>query len=405
MEPTMEIELEKSGPKSLLWEDELGNKYKFKQGVSVEVPTNVGSILLQKGKRNAPFFRRVRGERVPAASVELPTTKKPAMQMDHKVESQKETKLPQGEGKLDLSSLNDKRVLVVRGGGMGDVLFTTPVVRYIKTLAPRARVDFATIESLHCLMNKNAFINAVLSIKEAKAQKSRYDVVLNMAGGLAASEVAKTTHCVDALAKWVGIDAEIADKSLMLSPSRGTLVTGARLIKEAGFEKGVDKIIGIGVSASSRIRTWPQSYVRELVTDIVKEIIHVKVLLIGKHPEPGFFDGFPKDRVVSCINSTSIPQVIGIIKYMSLFIGSDSGLLWIAQALGVPAIGLFGAFNSEIRITKGGSVIPIDSDVACSPCAYHDSALCDFQNNEGEPECMVQIRPEKVLELIGGVMV
>lgn len=333
------------------------------------------------------------------ASQPKPTTQpKPSTQPRPSVQSSTCLREDPNKGIVDLNTFVGKNVLFVRQGGIGDLLFITPIVRRLKEIVPDIHIDVATSEVLKCLLTKNPHINTVLTLKEAKVQKSIYDHIFNFTGGIAANSAARDLHCVDALCSWVGLDLEIKDKTLDLVPIQGQLVEARKLLQPLLQKPG--RLIGLGTMASAQIRTWPTTYTRDLIQTIMDQT-DAKVLLIGKTREPKSFDGFPLDRVASVINSTTLAKTVGLISRLDGFVGTDSGLLHIAQALRKPLVGLFGPFNSEIRMnSEFESSISVDADCPCRPCYSHDSSLCDHMDDKGDVDCMKAILPTIVFRAL-----
>ncbi len=88
-----------------------------------------------------------------------------------------------------------------------------------------------------------------------------------------------------------------------------------------------------------------------------------------------------------------LPDVLGVIKLSSVFIGNDSGLLHCARAVGTPAVQIYGGTHP----TLGFSLYPEEGKVIlrgleCQPCDVHGKGECRY----GDYRCL-DIEPSYVL--------
>lgn len=69
---------------------------------------------------------------------------------------------------------------------------------------------------------------------------------------------------------------------------------------------------------------------------------------------------------------TSLKEAMAMMARCRLFISTDSGLMHVAAALGVPTIAIFGSTNPATTSPPGQHNIIIHKNVACSPCLKTD---------------------------------
>ena len=62
---------------------------------------------------------------------------------------------------------------------------------------------------------------------------------------------------------------------------------------------------------------------------------------------------------------------MAIIAISDLYIGPNSGLMVIATSLGIPTVGLFGAFNPAIRAKFYERFCAVWGRPKCAPCGEH----------------------------------
>ncbi len=158
-------------------------------------------------------------------------------------------------------------------------------------------------------------------------------------------------------------------------------------------------IIHAGSGGYSTARRWsPESFA--VVGDALQTAYDAQIILVG-----GAGDG--SAAVKAAMHSealdltgqtTSLPELAGVIQSADLFIGGDSGVSHLAAAVGTPVVAVFGPSNPEAWSpwNPAGIVSIVRSAPECSPCNYvgHSIGLRD-----GCPArtCMRMVTPEQVV--------
>lgn len=144
-------------------------------------------------------------------------------------------------------------------------------------------------------------------------------------------------------------------------------------LSEKGVEQG-KKFIGISpMAAYGTAKQWPADKFAELIKKIKKGIGDSEILLFGS---PGEKESISKigeisgEKIFEISDTFSLREAISVISMCRIFISNDSGLLHIASALDIPAIGIFGP-------TFPGKTAPLKKDIRiiyksvdCSPCKH-----------------------------------
>jgi heptosyltransferase-2 len=103
------------------------------------------------------------------------------------------------------------------------------------------------------------------------------------------------------------------------------------------------------------------------------------------------------DRCLDIAGAPSLMKTAAHIARCRLFIGNDSGLMHLAEAVGVPVVALFGptveTFGYYPSLPKSRVV---ERRLACRPCSRNGSTPCP----KGTGECLAAIRPETVAETV-----
>jgi len=87
----------------------------------------------------------------------------------------------------------------------------------------------------------------------------------------------------------------------------------------------------------------------------------------------------------------SVDELLAVLRGASLVIGNDSGPVHIGAAMGRPTLAIFGSTSPAWTAPQGRSVEIVRADVECSPCFERECP-------HGEPRCMMEIDPDRVVE-------
>jgi heptosyltransferase-2 len=100
-------------------------------------------------------------------------------------------------------------------------------------------------------------------------------------------------------------------------------------------------------------------------------------------------------NVTNLAGRTGILEAAAAIQHAIAFIGNDSGLMHVAEAVGVPVVAVFGptveafGYYPSLAASK-----VIERDIGCRPCSRNGSRPCP----KGTQECMTGIPVEPVVE-------
>lgn len=295
---------------------------------------------------------------------------------------------------------NPERILVIRPGGMGDMILLFPVLRALRRNHPDATID------LIC-ETRNLEIVALCGVGLttlpydsspfkvlAALRRNTYSMVIDseqfhhFSAILTAFSQAPVrigfsinprrnifyTHLVpysltgyegDEFLKLLeasGVSATSEDETALCPATSGTTFPAA---PEGG------KRIVLCPGSLSRYKRWPvASYV-----SVAKHLIHKghSIILVG-----GKNDRAEAAEVMHLINrpeihnltgALNIKEVAELFSESALFVGGDSGLAHLAAAVGIPRVSLFGSTDDRKWARADDHSHVVRRPVACSPCA------------------------------------
>lgn len=162
-----------------------------------------------------------------------------------------------------------------------------------------------------------------------------------------------------------------------------------------------DFVIAVGFVASVPTRTWKYENYRSLFKEAYgKYGDRVKFLILGgmDAAEELKKADIKGENVISFAGQTSLEETIAIIHRSNLYVGSNTGLLHMASACGVPSITIYAELDDGLD-TDGDSPVKMGAwqtdNVALIPPSGLDGChrICRMNRSH----CINQITPESVL--------
>ena len=266
------------------------------------------------------------------------------------------------------------------GVGIGDNLMCTPIFREIKRRNPDCHITFLTRypELFQDNPNIDQLVAHATPQETAKAIRLGYD---HMAPRFTADRL---------LAKGLDVYQQVAKGRLFFGyahphpPPRSLITIMAECVGLESFDnqavecahppvgpefqtlisKIAPPMIVIQPHASDWTpnKTWPASYWRELVETLV---VDYDVVEAGTRAVLG--TDFQHPRFHCLAGHTSVGEFVHLVSAAQLFVGPVSGGMHIASAFQVPAIILYGGWESPAG-HRYPNVIPFYSPIECAPC-------------------------------------
>lgn len=265
-------------------------------------------------------------------------------------------------------------IQLIRKDAFGDVLLLTPIIKEIKRRFPLSILTVSTI----CgeILEGNPYIDHI--IKEVGKE---YDFIYNLNG---VYEKEPDLHILDAYSRETGIIPK--DKKPEIFLTKQEEIFGS-IVNNSGW-------VALDLGRSWECRTWEREKWGELIIKL--QGMGLKVLSLSNFREESIGED------LNLGGFTTKKQAAAIIRNCSLFIGCDSLLAHIAQCLNIPCVILFGCTDPEKRIVRGAeNVFPIyDNSLECKFCLHRETAVKAIKCPKGSNECMGNIKPKDVIELL-----
>ncbi len=347
------------------------------------------------------------------------------------------------------------KFLIINPFGIGDVLFTTPVIKAIKEKYPDSFIGYWCNLRVKPLLVTSFGINKVFALSRGDIKKLYQDSFL---GGLWNSlkltlslRRERFDICLDfsldhrysLFSKIIGIKRRIGfnyknrgrfltdkidlsgysekhaieyyldllgflkikpkDKSLALSVPVSSEIRAKNILSVAHLEEG-DLIIGIAPGAGGSwgkdagYKHWPALKFAQ-VADKLADEFKAKIVLVGDDTEISIADviiNAMRNKPVNLVGKITLEVLPALIKNFNLFITNDGGPMHLAVALDINTVSVFGPVSELVYgpYPESRNHLVLKWDGECRPC-YKNFRLPVCDKNR---ECLRAISVESVFE-------
>lgn len=349
------------------------------------------------------------------------------------------------------------KILIINPFGIGDVLFTTPVVRALKEKFPNSFIGYICNRSSAAVLVNNPDIDELFFYSRGdfkkirrksvwkyliaftkaifKIRKLRFDIAVDLSmvmqyslmlwlvgvpkrygfdymnrGRFLTDKIPvkgfANKHVVDYyfdLLKNMGIDNSKRSLKFYLSSDDKKWADDflkAHNTSDNDLLVGIAPFGGLSWGSDAKNKQWPIDSFCSIARQIIEQY-KVKVVLFGTEKDQakaGAFDEFKgSDMFMNAVGKTTLGQLAAMIGKCKLFICNDSGPLHIACALDVKTVSIFGPVDENVYGPVGESRLHsiAHADIDCRPCYKNfQKPVCNTM------DCLQSLSREKVLDIV-----
>ncbi len=318
------------------------------------------------------------------------------------------------------------KILLLRFSSLGDVILTMPVAMALKKRFSDAEIDLGTKLEYKALFTPPSPFKKVLYLDETGVvpfiktlNREEYDIIADLhasprtllmlpflktavkkryrKGAFARRVFVKTGIKLSSfprvLQRYLGtFDIPGVPEAPWFALGREEKRRGGSILKNSGILK--DRIIGIAPGAKWDTKKWCMSRYAELAQRLERRAYDV-VFIFGKGDEKdreALLEISSEFRILN-ISDCNLRDTAYAISSMDAFVGSDTGLMHLAEAAGTPLVAMFGPTTREFGFFPAGKrCVVIEKALLCRPCSLHGSEKCKY----GHHRCMEDITVEEV---------
>jgi heptosyltransferase-2 len=306
------------------------------------------------------------------------------------------------------------KILVIRFSSMGDIIYTTPVVRCLKKQIPGAEVHFLTKPAFKYIYDNNPYVDKLLLLKstlsatidEIKAE--RYDHIVDLHNNLRTAiiklrtGIPATTYKKQPVKKWLSLKfklklirpTHLVDRYLKAVSSLGVVNDGQPIdyyikashqlsnLLPASHQNGY---IAFVIGATHFTKRLPN----HKISSICRQLNHPVVLLGGNDVKNNgdIITGEVGDKVYNACGVTSLDESVFLVSQAKSIIGFDTGLTHIAEAFNKPIASIWGGTVPDLLGVQPymvKDVLIAGTDISCRPCSKFGLEKCPL----GHFKCM-----------------
>lgn len=262
------------------------------------------------------------------------------------------------------------KILFITSGSIGDAVMSTGIIGYLMDKYPESKFTIAGGQAAVAIFADSVRVEKIITVKKQKhhkhwfnlwqqVRKTRWDIVVDLRGSLLSFVLfAKQRYIfyspdrnkskAEQLAALLGLD--------FLPPTR-LWASEARKKQADDLLPVGKKIIIFAPKTNSAAKDWAIENFVELAKRLSKPDLMFVIMASAEQKESVqiLVNSMP-EQMLDLSGKTDLLTAYAIMEKANLFVGSDSGLLHIAAASGVPCVGIYGPSNDKIYAPKRDNV-------------------------------------------------
>ena len=351
----------------------------------------------------------------------------------------RETPEPLSSARWDWSKVH--RVLLVRLRSIGDTVLSTASLFALRRFLPNAEIDILVEDWVAPVLDGHPHADNVVVLERgglmSRARVARqirstgYDVVYNLHGGTTATFLTRATgashrvglktyqyaqlhnhqapsplllwgqqktHSVEqqlALLGWTGVPVTDRPRThLAVTPEAASAVS--QQLAEAGLEDR--QIALIHPAAAFATKQWATENFAHVADSLAERgFAPVAIAAPNEHEILESLIDQASVRIVSL--DLSLPEVVALAARSQVFVGNDSGIAHIANAVATPSVVIFGSSNiAHWRPWNKAATEVVLEAMPCQPCHGY------FCEKFAQPECILRVPVDRVVAAIDRIL-
>lgn len=291
---------------------------------------------------------------------------------------------------------NERSILFVRSGGIGDLVLLTPILREIKRRWPSAKIHVACMKEYGQALLHLPFVDRVIPFPISTVLATDYDCWVFLENVIERGPESKHMHSVDLVAKHIGLTGDF-DKN---QEYRVTL--RENIWAEEAYPRTGTKRICVQANASARCRSYPPPLLSKIIGELLRK--GWQVFLMGG-PSAGLKVEKDHAGLVVMADGFTLRQRCAVIANSDCVLAPDSALTHIAGALAIPCVALYSVFKWQQRTKYSPTTVGVNAVGDCTGCNHHAHMSFHFPKDGpcakvGYCVPLAEIKPERIIALI-----
>lgn len=306
------------------------------------------------------------------------------------------------------------KILVIRFSSIGDIIYTTPVIRCIKQQLKGVELHYLTRDKFSFLLDNNPYIDRLILLKPhlsetiSELKSENYDYIIDLHNSLRSTIVKlrlgikSFTYKKERLKKWLAIRYKINTVKPVHLVDR--YLESVKWLGIKNDHKPVDYLLKQDYELTKLLPASHQNnYIAFIIgaTHYTKRMPNEKiiglcdklnmpiVLLGGADVEKNglIIEQYGNSRIYNTCGKLSFDESVFLVKNANKVIGFDTGLTHIAEAFNRPIVSIWGSTIPEllgVQPYRVNQVYIAGVDLPCRPCSKFGRPKCPL----GHFKCM-----------------
>ena len=318
------------------------------------------------------------------------------------------------------------KILVIRLSSMGDIIYTTPVVRCLKTQLPNAEVHFLTKAAFKYIYDNNPYVDKLLLLKPTLAETiadikaEGYDHIIDLHNNLRTAliklrtGIKSSTYKKQTIRKWLSLKfrlklvppTHLVDRYLKAIAFLGVTNDGKPIdyyiknqyqlpaLLPPSHQNGY---VAFVIGATHFTKRMPNAKIINLCRQL-----NTPILLLGGNDvkanghEVAAAIG---TNIYNACGITTLDESVFLVSKAQSIIGFDTGLTHIAEAFDRPIASVWGGTVPDLLGVQPymvKDVLVAGIDISCRPCSKFGLEKCPL----GHFKCMYEMPEEPIANFI-----
>lgn len=299
---------------------------------------------------------------------------------------------------------------------LGDVLLTTPIVRLLKKKFSNAEISFLVKKEFADVYKFNPNISNIIEFSKSNIEHiaseisaNKYDLIIDLQNNFYSRRITRSSNAEikrfikPTLKKLLLVYFKID----LLKNSKNIVERYAEVANVQLDDQGLDfflpedriqpnnKNIGICPGAKHYTKRWLQEYFIQLGNELSSKGFSISIYggTADKEICKELENNIAGARNYQ--NENDLFATASNMKFCSLIITNDSGLMHLASALKIPIVAIFGSTIKSFGFTPFGvkNIIVENNSLNCRPCSHIGRNNCPKKHFK----CMKDVTPQLVL--------
>jgi ADP-heptose:LPS heptosyltransferase len=318
------------------------------------------------------------------------------------------------------------KILVIRFSSMGDIIYTTPVVRCLKKQLNGAEIHFITKPAFKYIYDNNPYVDKLLLLKPNLAETIQdikaegYDYIIDLHNNLRTAiiklrtGVKSSTYKKQTIRKWLSLKfnlklvppMHLVDRYLKAVAFLNVTNDNQPIDYYIKTDHQLNKLLPVShqenfvafiIGATHFTKRMPNEKIISICNAINKPVV-----LLGGNDVKGNGDIIATAigaKIYNACGITSLDESVFLVSKAAKVIGFDTGLTHIAEAFNVPIVSVWGGTVPEllgVQPYKVKEVLVAGIELPCRPCSKFGLPACPL----GHFKCMHNIPEQDITQFV-----